>query len=366
MKRVLAVVLVVLMLCSMAACSQANPAPASSAPASSAPASSAPASAAPETSSVIRDTSGARQLTRANGEVYPSRSVEIIIPLAAGGGADTFCRQIAEVLYKLTGQPFIVNNITGSSGMRGMGAAMNADPDGYTLVAFNPPSQPLSQMLTNPGFDMQELTPLCLYANDAVGLFVHPDLPYTTFDELLAAFASGELDTIGTTAPGSLDDITASLVIEQSGLNVKNRITYDGSGSLKAALLRKEVTVGFMPAGSHVNTVKDGDLRLIAILTADRFQTYPDTPAWVADLGYESVDCVAAQNRVICAPPGLDQDIADYLEEILIEACKDEGLNAWASEQNLPILGLGAADCRRVIDEAFKIPEMIDLESLKS
>ena len=65
---------------------------------------------------------------------YPSRPVKIIVPYAAGGQADGGVRVIANSLTQQLGQPFVVENISGSSGIAAMQAAMKAPPDGHTLV----------------------------------------------------------------------------------------------------------------------------------------------------------------------------------------------------------------------------------------
>jgi tripartite-type tricarboxylate transporter receptor subunit TctC len=304
------------------------------------------------------------KLTRANGETYPTRQIELIIPLAAGGGTDIFCRQISTALYKIIGVPVVVNNVTGSSGMRGIGTALNARPDGYTLIAFNPPSQPLAQMLTNPGFDMRALTPISYYAYDAVTLYAHPSVPYNTFPELVEAYKSGRMSVMGATAVGSLDEIGARLLRDKAGLDYKSTVTYAGSGDLIAALLRKEVDIGVAPAGAGLNQVADGDLKAIMVLTAKRFPALPNVPSYGQDYGHESIDAVVQQNRIIAGPPGLPEDIRKYLEDAIAKALKDPELVAWATEQGLPILGEDGAAARAVLDNAFEIPNLIDLSQL--
>ncbi|NLI91126.1 MAG: tripartite tricarboxylate transporter substrate binding protein [Peptococcaceae bacterium] len=318
-----------------------------------------------KSNSLTRDNSTAIKLTRANGETYPNRQIELIIPLAAGGGTDVFCRQIANALYKIIGQPVVVNNMEGSSGMKGIGAALQAKPDGYTLIAFNPPSQPLAQMLLNPGFDMRNLTPINYYAYDAVCMLARTDLPYNTFPEVLEAYKSGKLTTIGATGVGSLDEIGARLLKKDAGLNYQKTVTYNGSGELVSALLRGEVPIGFAPTGSSLTQIKDKELKAIMVLTNKRFPALPDVPAYGQDYKGVNIDAVVQQNRIIAGPPGLPDDIRDYLDKAIQQALKDKDLIAWAEKNNLPILGKGSQDAKAVLNDAFKIPELIPLDQLK-
>src|SRR5688572_22338666 len=65
---------------------------------------------------------------------YPSRPIKLIVPFTAGGGVDTVARILAEELKGLLGQPLVVDNMPGASGMRGAETAVRSDPDGYTLL----------------------------------------------------------------------------------------------------------------------------------------------------------------------------------------------------------------------------------------
>ena len=312
---------------------------------------------------VLRDTgASATKLTRTSGEVYPNRQIELIIPLSAGGGADIFCRQIAVAFQKVTGVPLVVNNITGASGLRGIGTAMNARPDGYTLVAFNPPSQPLSQMMTDPGFDMRQLSPIVYYTYDANLLLVHPSVPYKTFPELVDAYKSGRISTIGCAA--KLDLIGLMLLKDRAGLAYKTMIEYAGSGDSLAAILRHEVDVVVASAGSSLDQIRDGGVKPIMIMTYDRYPVLPDLPAYGEYMKNDNIDAASQLNRIICGPPGLPEDILNYLEGVFLKSLKDPDLVKWAIDRNQPILDAGRSEARRVLDVSFELPKMINFEEL--
>jgi tripartite-type tricarboxylate transporter receptor subunit TctC len=212
---------------------------------------------------------------------------------------------------------------------------------------------------------MRDLTPISYYAYDAVTLYAHSGVPYNTFPELIEAYKSGRMSAIGATAVGSLDEIGVRLLRDKAGLAYKSTVTYAGSGDLIAALLRKEVDVGVAPAGAGLNQVADGDLKAVMVLTATRFPALPNVPSYGQDYGFESIDAVVQQNRIIAGPPGLPEDIRKYLEDAITKALQDPGLVAWATDQGLPILGQDGAAARAVLDNAFEIPNLIDLNQLR-
>jgi tripartite-type tricarboxylate transporter receptor subunit TctC len=297
------------------------------------------------------------------GSKFPNRQIEIIVPYAAGGGTDIFVRQICTALYKVLGVPVIANNQTGAAGLRAVGLAMKARPDGYTLIAFNPPSAPLAQMLQNPGFDMRDLTPIVHYATDAVMLVTHPSLPYNTYPELAEAYKTGKISTMGGGLVGSLDEVGVRLLKKNAGLEFQQQIGYSGSGDTVSAVLRQEVDVGGVVAGSALNLIKDGDLKPVMVLTSKRFPALPDVPC-LGEYGYDSIDAVVQSNRIICAPPNLPEDIRKTLEAAILQALKDPELVKWAEGQGLPVVYGDSQDARETLLSAFDIPKFIDLREL--
>lgn len=107
---------------------------------------------------MLREEVEGKTLTLSGGGTFPTRQIELIVPLSAGGGTDVFCRQLSAAMYKVLGQPVVVKNLPGAAGLRGIGVAMEADPDGYTLVASNPPGEQIPWLIQKPGYDMEELT----------------------------------------------------------------------------------------------------------------------------------------------------------------------------------------------------------------
>src|SRR5687768_4554632 len=118
---------------------------------------------------------------------YPSQQIKVFCPFPAGGGTDLTARLLGEQLQKLLGQPVVVDNRTGASGMIGTEAAARAKPDGYTLLvasgemALNPHLYP--KMAYDWDRDIQPITLLVKVPNV---MAVNMDVPAKSIGELIA------------------------------------------------------------------------------------------------------------------------------------------------------------------------------------
>src|SRR5665811_1300095 len=87
-------------------------------------------------------------------ETYPSRSVTFIVPYGAGGPVDTMARTLSEAMRASLGQPIVIENVTGANGTIGVGRAVHAAPDGYTVSIGNWPSHITNGAIYNLSYDM--------------------------------------------------------------------------------------------------------------------------------------------------------------------------------------------------------------------
>src|SRR5688572_12119852 len=118
---------------------------------------------------------------------YPTQQIRIICPFPAGGGTDLTARLLAEQLHKLLGQPVVVENKTGASGMIGTDAVAKSKPDGYTLLVAS------GEMAVNPhlypkmAYDLdKDLQPISLLVKVPNVLAVNMDVPAKSVQELIA------------------------------------------------------------------------------------------------------------------------------------------------------------------------------------
>ena len=118
---------------------------------------------------------------------YPERPVKIVVPYAAGGGADLLARVLAQELASRTKGQFVVENRTGGGTVVGNRAVIGAAPDGYTLL-MTQTSLPISAaVVPNLGYDVRrDLTPIVNVALGPNGLFVHPSVAAADLKEFLA------------------------------------------------------------------------------------------------------------------------------------------------------------------------------------
>ena len=125
-------------------------------------------------------------VTGAMGQAYPTRPIRFIVPFAAGGGTDLVARTLALRLYEALGQPVIVDNRTGASGVIGTEAAARSAPDGYTIMIATPTFTVNPSLMAKLPYDaLKDFVPITLIATAPHLLAVNPSVPAKNIKELV-------------------------------------------------------------------------------------------------------------------------------------------------------------------------------------
>jgi tripartite-type tricarboxylate transporter receptor subunit TctC len=209
---------------------------------------------------------------------YPSRPVRIVVPMAAGGGSDSIARLTAQRLGERFGQQFVVDNRGGGGGMIGIGIAVNAAPDGYTLMLVSG-SFPASVATHKPENDpINNLAPVVKIGYSPFMLAVHPSLPAKSVKELIEYVRArpGQL-SYPVPGVGSLTHLVTETFAQQNGMKMVH-VPYKSTGLGMPDLLKGETHLimgGLLPILPHV---QQGRLRALAVTTAKRWYAVPDVP----------------------------------------------------------------------------------------
>jgi tripartite-type tricarboxylate transporter receptor subunit TctC len=212
---------------------------------------------------------------------YPSRTVEIVVPFAPGGGTDLIARVVAERLSEQMRQRFVIINRPGASTNIGTAGVVNAAPDGHTLLMTSISLAANPSLYRKLSFDPQkDLAPIALIGNTASILVVNPSLPVNSADELIAYLKArpGELNYASYGA-GSGPHLAAGLFQDITGTKIQH-VPYGGGSPATIAVLRGEVQMllaGILAVGP---LIQSGALRPLGIAAAARISALPDLPTF--------------------------------------------------------------------------------------
>jgi tripartite-type tricarboxylate transporter receptor subunit TctC len=257
-------------------------------------------------------------------EDYPDHAVKIIVPFAAGGTADAVPRLVGDWLSRKWGQPVIIENRTGAGGNIGAELVYRSAPDGYTLLSSPPPPLVINQNLyPQLGFDPTRFEPVIVMAHVPNALIVNPKtVPASSVAELVEYLRKNpEKLTAATQGIGTTSHLTAELF--QVMAKVKLRfIPYRGSAPALQGLLAGDVDLMFDNLGVSLPLVEAGNLRLLAVASAQRLASLPNIPTVAETLpGFEAVAWYA-----IAAPPGTPKNITDKINADVNEALRQPEL----------------------------------------
>lgn len=227
----------------------------------------------------------------AQAQGFPQRPLRMVIGLPAGGSTDVMGRIVAAGLAERLGQPVIVDNRPGASGMIGISLAVASQPDGHTLIMAAGSWGTISA-LYKPSFDLQrDLAPVAFIGTSPYVLVVQPRLPVQNIAELIAHARAhpGKLNYAGST-PGSLQRLAGELIKRSAGIDMLY-VPYKGTGAVIPDLLGGRLDAAIDNVLVLSPFIRKGQLRGIGVTGAKRSVVLPELPT-LAETGLPGFNAV--------------------------------------------------------------------------
>jgi tripartite-type tricarboxylate transporter receptor subunit TctC len=263
---------------------------------------------------------------------YPDRIIRIVVPLAPGGGTDLIARTLAQEMARDLGASVIIENKPGAGTIIGTQAVATSEPDGYTLLmgtfanAVNPGLN--SKLPYDPHRDF---APVALIARSFNVVVVNPNSPIRSVPDLIAA-AKAEPDKLsyGTYGTGTSAHLAGELFKSLAGVNLTT-VPYKGSAPAITDLIGGQIQVMFTTVASAASLIEAGQLRALAVTSAERSPAFPQLPA-VA----ETVPGYAVESWYgLFAPAGTPADIINRLNKSAASAVQSEAFKRLAVNEGL-------------------------------
>jgi tripartite-type tricarboxylate transporter receptor subunit TctC len=213
-------------------------------------------------------------------QTWPTKTVRIIVPFAAGGGTDIQARLLAKQFYGSTQQTFVVDNRASANGLIGVEAVAKAAPDGYTLLfvsaSLSVNTTLYAKRLT---FDpVKDLAPVSWISSLPLVLVIHPSVPAKTVKELVALTKRpGSKINAASNSSGSTSHLALEMLKQMTGAQLVH-IPYKGSGPAMTAVVGGEVDFVFSTSLAAQPHIKSGRVRALAVTTAKPSSAFPGIP----------------------------------------------------------------------------------------
>jgi len=267
---------------------------------------------------------------------FPARPIRIIVPVAPGGGVDTFARLIGAKIGQQRGVDFVIENRTGGNSTVGGLDVQRAAPDGYTVL-FHASTHNVARLVMRdvPYDPVTGFTPIALAGEAPLIHIIANARPEKTVRDIVAAakqkpdhwsFATAQLG-----APGHLAEVAFN---QSTGLDVPI-VAYRGTAPAANDVAGGHVPMMIEAILALLPLVKGGNVRAVAVTGAKRSAVAPDIPT-MAELGLPQLDLGAWW--AMWGPPGLPADLTQTLNGWVNDAVK-----ALAAEGRLDALGIQPA-----------------------
>ena len=289
---------------------------------------------------------------------YPTRPVTIICPWDAGGGTDMLARGLLTVMGNYFPRPMVVVNRPGGGGTIGTTEALNAKPDGYTILitGWGPfVTQPFLMDVPYGDEDYEVVLQLSRYPRI---LCAKKDAPYDDIKEMMEyAKANPEKVVVGIASVGTTGHLAMAQLESEYGVKFTT-VPQGGGGPQKVAVLGGHVDVAPLTASEGGPLVTSGQLKALAIMDSQRFPDIPDIKTG-AELGYPIESGVATH---LFVPAGTPAGVKKMLHDAFKNCLEDEAFKTVAVKLNLGAQYADAEFAEEDIAKFRKIYEKISAE----
>jgi tripartite-type tricarboxylate transporter receptor subunit TctC len=250
----------------------------------------------------------------AEAQPYPARPITIVVPYAAGGVFDTMARIIGSRMGELLGQPVIVENVTGGGGIIGVQRAINAKPDGYTVLLGTVGTHAYNQSIyRKPRYDaVSDFTPVTLFSEQPMVLEARKDLPADNLAEFIALLKqNGTKMQYGSAGVGSTTHLACALLNARIGVDVTH-VPYRGGGPAANDLIGGHIDYMCGNMGTSVARTAAKQSKALALLSRERTPLMPEL-ATAHEQGISDYDVVTW--TAFFLPKGASKEIVARLNE---------------------------------------------------
>ena len=255
----------------------------------------------------------------ANAQNFPSRPVTMIVPFAAGGPTDRIGRIVAEGMRPALGQPIVIEDVTGASGTIGVGRAVRAAPDGYTLSVGQWATHVLNgAVFALPYNVLDDFEPIALLTSNPQLIVANNAVPAKDLKELIAWLKAN---------PGKASQGTAGAGTRVSGAFFQSLsgtsftfVPYRGSAPAMQDLIGGQIDLMFDQVSNSLPQVHGGNIRAYAVTAKTRLASAPEIPT-VDEAGLPGF-YISLWNAV-WAPKGTPKDIIAKLNAAVVAALAD-------------------------------------------
>jgi tripartite-type tricarboxylate transporter receptor subunit TctC len=256
---------------------------------------------------------------------YPSKPVRVIVPYAAGGATDTLARLVATRIDTELKQSIVVDNRGGGASQVGTQAVATAPPDGYTIGMID------SAFTINPGLfagklpydTVKDFAPVSLVATAPLVFVVHPSVPASTAQELVALAKQKPGMTFALPGLGTPTHLAGEQLRQVTGIAFTS-VPYRGAGPSIADFIAGQVQMTFATVPSILEHVRAGRARALGMV-GDRSALLPNVPT-MSEAGLNGVD--AALMFGLVAPAATAQPIIDKLSAAVTASVTTDPLRA--------------------------------------
>jgi tripartite-type tricarboxylate transporter receptor subunit TctC len=268
-------------------------------------------------------------------QAFPSHTITLVVPTAAGGAMDSVTRMIAERMRAPLGQAVVVENISGANGSIGVGRVARAAPDGYTLIVGNWHSQVANGALYTLQYDvLKDFEPISLIASFPQLIIARSSMPADDLAGLIAwSKANPQKASMAIPGVGSIAHVSG--VFFQNTIGARFQfVPYRGSAPALEDLAAGHVDVMFDAPGTALPQVRAGRIKAYAVMADRRLAAAPEIPA-VDEAGLPGFHFSLWFG--LWAPKGTPKEVIARLNEAVVDTLADPAIHQRIVQQSMEI-----------------------------
>lgn len=301
----------------------------------------------------------------ASAQGYPSKTVRLIVPFAAGGSTDIMGRLVAQKLSAVWGQQVVVDNRPGGSTVIGTDIVAKSAPDGHTLLVTPAPFTIVPSLLKKLPYDpAKDFEPITLINTTPLVVIVHPGVPAKNIKELIAlAKARPSVLNFGSSGSGGSNHLAGELFNALADVKITH-VPYKGNGPAMTDLLGGHIDMAYNGLTSALQHIRSGKLRCLAVTSLKRSAALPDMPT-VDESGIKGFQAIAWNG--LTGPAGTPKAAVTRVAADVARLMKSPELADYLKKEGSDAVGSTTGEYTRFLqEETAKWKKIIARAGIKS